>query len=154
MTQMKNSGIQLRFPDQDGGKKADKILQTLTAMMASLSLSMTIVGLIGFASNLPMVVMITGCLIFCTVYGLLTRTKYESWFYIGTLVLLLLLVLCCRKQVLEGFRLFWNQVSDSILRGTGWVKPEWELQLGSNQRELSLSLFSCNKALSSSTTDG
>ena len=57
------------------------------------------------------------------------------------LILMLALTLIFRKQVLEGFRIFWNQASDAMVRGTGRVLPEWKLQLSKDQSEFCVSLF-------------
>ena len=57
-------------------------------------------------------------------------------------MLVLFLTLVFRKQVLEGFRLFWNTASDAMVSGTGYVLPEWELQLSKEQSGFCVSLFS------------
>ncbi len=61
----------------------------------------------------------------CIAYGVTIRFQKQQWFFLAALVILLLLVLICRQQVLEGYRLFWNQMRNTYTAGTGWVLPEW-----------------------------
>ena len=96
------------------------IVQTLVAMMASVVLSLTITGITGNAG----IIMAAVAAWLCVIYGILLKTKHENWFYIGVLVAALVLSLVCRKQILEGFRIFWNTASDAMVYGTGWVIPE------------------------------
>ena len=79
-------------------KDAYWLMQMIVAMLASTVLVLT-------AAELPgntWIVMLVVSAWLCIVYGILLKTKHENWFYIGTLVLVLLLTLVFRKQVLEG----------------------------------------------------
>ena len=89
----------------------------IVAMLASSVLTFTLTGLTG---NSWMVMLVVAVWL-CIVYGILLKTKHENWFYLGALVLVLLLTLVFRKQVLEGFRIFWNTASDAMVSGTGRV---------------------------------
>lgn len=117
------------------------LIQTAVFLLAAAVLILTLTGLTGFrAGGVPAIMLIvTGCL--GIVYGILVKTRQESWFYMGTLLLALMLTLLCRKQMLEGFRVFWNQASDAMLLGTGWVLPELQLQLSAENSDLCAALL-------------
>jgi len=137
LTQQKNTGMRLRQAPNPRKKDASWLIQMIVAMLASSVLSFTLTGLTG---NSWMVMLVVAVWL-CIVYGILLKTKHENWFYLGTLIVMLLLTLILRKQVLEGFRIFWNTASDAMVSGTGRVLPEWELQLSKEQSGLSSSLF-------------
>lgn len=137
MTQQKNTGMRLRQAPNPRKKDATWLIQMIVAILASSVLTFTLTGLTG---NSWMVMLVVAVWL-CIVYGILLKTKHENWFYLGTLILMLILTLVCRKQVLEGFRIFWNTASDAMVSGTGRVLPEWELQLSKEQGGLCLSLF-------------
>lgn len=137
MTQQKNTGMRLRQAPNPQKKDASWLIQMIVAMLASSVLTFTLTGLTG---NSWMVMLVVAVWL-CIVYGILLKTKHENWFYLGTLVLVLLLTLVFRKQVLEGFRIFWNTASDAMVGGTGRVLPEWELQLSKEQSDFCVSLF-------------
>ena len=138
MTQQKNTGMRLRQVLNPRNKDASWLIQMIVAMLASVVLTLTLTGLTG---NGWMVILVVSVWL-CIVYGILLKTKHESWFYLGTLILMLLLTLVFRKQVLEGFRIFWNTASDAMVSGTGRVLPEWELQFSKEQSGFCVSLFS------------
>lgn len=77
----------------------------------------------------------------CIAYGVTVRFQKQQWFFPAALAVLLLLVLICRQQVLEGYRLFWNQMRNTYTAGTGWVLPKWETQLPAEKSGLCLTLF-------------
>ena len=137
MTQQKNTGMRLRQAMNPRKKDASWLIQMIVAILASSVLALTVTGLTG---NTWIVMLVVSAWL-CVVYGILLKTKHENWFYLGTLVLVLLLTLVFRKQVLEGFRIFWNTASDAKVIGTGRVLPEWKLQLDKEKGGLCLSLF-------------
>ena len=137
MTQQKNTGMRLRQALNPRKKDASWLIRMMVAMLASAALTFTLTGLTG--NN--WIVMLVVALWLCIVYGILLKTKHENWFYLGTLILMFLLTLILRKQVLEGFRIFWNTASDAMVNGTGYVLPEWELQLSKDQSGFYVSLF-------------
>ena len=137
MTQQKNTGMRLRQAMNPRKKDASWLIQMIVAMLASSVLTFTLTGLTG---NSWMVMLVVAVWL-CIVYGILLKTKHENWFYLGTLILMLILTLVCRKQVLEGFRIVWNTASDAMVSGTGRVLPEWELQLSKEQSDFCVSLF-------------
>ena len=137
MTQQKNTGMRLRQAMNPRKKDATWLIQMIVAILASSVLALTVTGLTG---NTWIVMLVVSAWL-CIVYGILLKTRHENWFYLGTLVLVLLLTLVFRKQVLEGFRIFWNTASDSMVSGTGRVLPEWKLQLDKEKGGLCLSLF-------------
>lgn len=141
MTQMNNQGIRLRLTENPRKKNTFWLLQTIVAVLASMVLLLTVAELTGFGGTATMIIMAAVGAYICVMYGLLLRTKRSPWFFYSALVLLLLLVLVFRTQVLEGYRLFWSQMSDARLRGTGWLLPEWNLQLPEEKRDTCLSLF-------------
>ena len=138
MNQQKNTGMRLRQAQNPRKKDAAWLLQMMVAMLASSVLTFTFTELTGNS----WMVMLVVALWLCIVYGVLLKSKHENWFYLGALIAMLLLTLVFRKQVLEGFRIFWNTASVSMVSGTGYVLPEWELQLSKEQNGFCVSLFS------------
>ena len=137
MTQRNNAGMRLRQAPNPRKKDTLWLIQTIVALLASGVLVLTVTTLTGNA----WIVMIAVAVWMGIVYGILLKTKHENWFYLGILILMLVLTLVFRKQVLEGFRIFWNQASDAMVSGTGRVLPEWKLQLDAEQSEFCISLF-------------
>lgn len=137
MTQRNNAGMRLRQAPNPRKKDTLWLIQTIVALLASGVLVLTVTTLTGNA----WIVMIAVAVWMGIVYGILLKTKHENWFYLGILILMLVLTLVFRKQVLEGFRIFWNQASDTMVSGTGRVLPEWKLQLDAEQSEFCVSLF-------------
>ena len=137
MTQRNNAGMRLRQAPNPRKKDTLWLIQTIVALLASGVLVLTVTTLTGNA----WIVMIAVAVWMGIVYGILLKTKHENWFYLGILILMLVLTLVLRKQVLEGFRIFWNQASDAMVSGTGRVLPEWKLQLDAEQSEFCVSLF-------------
>ena len=137
MTQQKNTGMRLRQAPNPRKKDASWLIQMIVAMLASGVLVLAVSELTGNTWT----VMLAASVGLCIVYGILLKTKHENWFYIGTLILMLVLTVACRRLVLEGYRIFWNNASVSVVRGTGFVLPEWELQFGNEEGHLCLSLF-------------
>ena len=137
MTQQKNTGMRLRQAMNPRKKDATWLIQMIVAILASSVLALTVTGLTG---NTWIVMLVVSAWL-CIVYGILLKTRHENWFYFGTLIVMLLLTLVLRKQVLEGFRIFWNTASDAMVSGTGRVLPEWELQLSKEQSDFCVSLF-------------
>lgn len=117
------------------------LIQTIVGMSAAAVLVFTLVWLTGFDTGaiLPVVAVILALL--AVLYGIMCKTQNENWFYIGVLAFALITSLLFRRQILEGFRIFWNESCDAMLAGTGFVVPKWELQLGEGQRHLSALLF-------------
>lgn len=139
MTSKIKQGMHLRQPENssDGGW----IFQMLAAMLACAALMFALAALAGFRTgNLLPILLAAGGYV-CIAYGVTVRFQKQQWFFIAALTVLLLLVLICRQQVLEGYRLFWNQMRDTYTAGTGWVLPEWETQLPAEKSGLCLTLF-------------
>jgi len=141
LTQVKKQGMRLRQSENPRKKNTFWLLQTIVAVLANVVLLLAVSELVGFGGGSTMIVMAAVGGYLCLMYGLLLRSKRSLWFFYGTLLVLLILVLICRNQVLEGYRLFWSQMSDAKVRGTGWVLPEWELQLPEEKSDLCLTLF-------------
>ncbi|MBR2310449.1 MAG: transglutaminase domain-containing protein [Oscillospiraceae bacterium] len=141
MNQVKKQGMRLRWPENPHKKNKAWLLQTVVSMLACTVLVLTGSELIGFGGSATMIVMAAIGIYLCLMYGLLLRSGKSLWFFYGTLMVLLLLVLLFRERVLEGYRLFWNQMSDAKVLGTGWVLPEWELQLPSEKSGICLTVF-------------
>ena len=130
--------MRLRWKEDPHSKNTSWLMQMVVALLASLVLVLSFGKLTDISGATTMAI---SCAILCAAYGLLLRGKKPEWFFYGVLLLLLLLILVCRNQVLEGYRLFWSQISDVRLRGTGWVLPEWKLQMSADQGNLCLTLF-------------
>ena len=137
MTQQNNAGMRLRQTSNSRRMDASWLIRMIVAMLACTVLTVTVAGLTG---NGWTVMLITAVWL-SIVYGILLKTKHENWFYLGTLIAMMVLILLCRRQVLEGFRIFWNTAGAAMVRGTGRVLPEWELQLDKGRSGLCLALF-------------
>lgn len=90
--------------------------------------------------------------VLCLIWALLEKKKLGGWFPMGAMAGLLLLSLLARQPVMEGFRLFWNGMSDHILTHTGWQIPQWRTALSRDREMLSAGLFSL--AMSLAVTSG
>ena len=144
MTQRNTVGMRIRQVPNSQKKDIQWLVQGIVALLACVVLTLTVNTLTGN----PWPIMLAVVVWLCIAYGILLKTKHESWLYMGILLLVLVLVLLCRRQVLEGFRIFWNHASDPMLCGTGWVLPEWELQMNAEQSELCVTLFAgCTAAV-------
>ena len=139
MTSNIKQGMHLRQP----GNSSDGawIFETLAAMFACAALMFVLAAVAGFQTgNLLPILLAAGGYV-CIAYGVTIRFQKQQWFFPVALAALLLLVLICRQQVLEGYRLFWNQMRNTYTAGTGWVLPEWETQLPAEKSGLCLTLF-------------
>ena len=137
MTQQKNTGLRLRRGKEPHSKDRRWILNMAVAMLSGLSLTLILCGITGNGWT----VMLAVTLWLCAMHGVLSKMERQTWFYLGVLAFMLVLVLVFRRQVLEGFRYFWNTAGDALVRGTGCVLPEWELQLAKEDANLSMTLF-------------
>ena len=135
MTQQKNTGMRLRQAPDPPKKNNGWILQMMVSMLSGSCMVLTLTGI----THNPWPVMLAVSLSMCVFYGVFVKSRQEGWFYIVGLFLALALSLICRKQILEGFRIFWNNASDAMVSGRGWVLREWELKLG--KPELCSGLF-------------
>ena len=141
MIQVNKQGMRLRQTENPRKKNNFWLLQSIVAVLATVVMLLTISQLVGLGGSTTMFVMVAVGAYLCTMYGLLLRVKKPHWFFYLALVILLILALVCRNQVLEGYRLFWSRMSDAKVRGTGWLLPEWELQLPEEKSGLCLTLF-------------
>jgi len=73
-------------------------------------------------------------------YGWILHMLWTVFTY-TMLLILLLMVIFFRQQILEGARLFWNQLSNNWTRTTGWVLPELQTQLQEQEHNTCLWLF-------------
>ena len=140
MTQVNKQGMRLRQSENPRKKNNFWLLQSIVAMLATVVLLLIVSQLVAIPTTTMAVMLAVGAYL-CIMYGLLLRVKKPHWFFYLALVILLILALVCRNQVLEGYRLFWRSMSDAKLKGTGWLLPEWELQLPEEKRGLCLTLF-------------
>ena len=140
MTQVNKQGMRLRQTENPRKKNNFWLLQTMVAVLASV-VALLVTGQLVDLGITTTVVMVVVSIYLCIMYGLLLRVKKSHWFFYLALLLLLILALVCRNQVLEGYRLFWSHMSDAKVRGTGWLLPEWELQLPEEKSGLCLTLF-------------
>ena len=141
MTQVNKQGMRLRQTENPRKKNNFWLLQSIVAALATVVMLLTISQLVGMGGSTTMFVMVAVGAYLCIMYGLLLRVKKPHWFFYLALVILLILALVCRNQILEGYRLFWSHMSDAKVRGTGWLLPEWELQLPEEKSGLCLTLF-------------
>ena len=139
MTSKIKQGMHLRQPESssDGGW----ILETLAAMLACGALLFALAAVAGFRTGNLLPILLAADVYVCIAYGVTIRFRKQQWFFPGALAILFLLVMIGRQQVLEGYRLFWNQMRDTYTAGTGWVLPEWETELPAGKSGLCLTLF-------------
>ena len=140
MAQKRKPGMRLR-QSADPRKNTDWMLQLMLSLSGSMALSLTAAGLAGFRLGSTMLILLLTGGAFCGVYALLVKLGKRQWFAPGLLVLLLLLTLVFRQQVLEGWRLYWNRLSDAMTEGKGWILPELQTQLPSGKQTVSISLL-------------
>ena len=141
MKEQKKKGMRLRLTPYPRKKDMIWLIQAIVAMLAGVVLALTVTSLAGIEDRMVLAVMAGIAVWIGIIYGILKKNGHENWFYIGALILMLVVTVVFREQVLEGFRIFWNQASEAMLRGEGWVLKEWELQLEAGQRESSVLLF-------------
>lgn len=116
-------------------------MQMLAAMLSSVVLVLTVGQLTGLYGETVMTVMLAVVVCLCALYGLLLYLRRPHWFFMGLLTLMLILTLLLRTQLLEGFRLFWNRMSDARALGTGLLWPQWQAKLPQTQGNLYLMFF-------------
>lgn len=98
---------------------------------------MLLLGLSGYtAMTLPLVFGIMIPL----AWMLLDRKELGSWVPLGSLAVLLILSLAVRQQLIEGFRLYYNDFADTVLINTGWQIPQLRRLL--EQENLCRGIFS------------
>ena len=144
MTSKIKQGMHLRQPESspDGGW----IFQTLAAMLACGALLFALAAVAGFRTGNLLPILLTAGGYVCIAYGVTSRFRKQQWFFPAALAVLFLLVMIFRQQVLEGYRLFWNQMRNTYTAGTGWVLPKWETQLPAEKSGLCLTLFAVTAA--------
>lgn len=96
-------------------------------------------GLTGYAFGGALCAM-TGVL--CLAWAALDRFHMGRSFPLAALGLLAVLTLALRPWVVEGFRLFWGDLSDCLVERTGYLLPRWRSSLGSNSETISCLSFS------------
>lgn len=141
MTQPNYRGIGLRPAPNARKKDYLWLIRSIVATLSSVVMALSITALAGVESWNVLLPVIAVAVILGISYGVLVKTEQESWFYLGVLTAALLFSLVCRKQLLEGFRIFWNQAGSTMVRGTGYLIPKWELQLSEKHSTVCLGLF-------------
>lgn len=141
MTQQNKSGMRLRQSLTNKKKDTLWLAQIAAALLACIVLVFTVIRLTGTDAGNELLIMLAVSAWLCIVYGILQKTNHISWFYIGVLVLVLLIIIVFRQYVVEGFRIFWNRASDAMVLGTGHVLPEWELQFNVQQSTMCALIF-------------
>lgn len=142
MVHKKNKGMWLQQAAHSGDDKFNWLMHMLTAMLAYVVLILNITKLTGFQELYGLTAMLATGLVLCFLYGVLQKFQMHGWFYPGVLLFLLVFVLIYRQAVLEGVRLFWNQMGDYKTLGTGFSVPELEiLNLDKNSSLLRFSIL-------------
>lgn len=141
MAQQNKAGMHFRQSPTNKKKDTMWLVQIVAALLACIVLVFTVIKLTGAGNGNELVVMLAVSVWLCIVYGILQKTNHLSWFYIGVLVLVLLIIVVFRQYIVEGFRIFWNRASDAMVLGTGHVLPEWELQFNVQQRAVCALIF-------------
>lgn len=140
MAQTKKTGILLRQA-MDSRKNTSWLSRGLISLAGATAVILTATGLAGFRfGSILLILLLTGTIV-CGVYGLLEKLGRWQWFAPGMLIVLLLLTLVFRQQVLEGWRLYRNQLGSILTEGTGWVLPRLQTQLPGQEKTVVISLF-------------
>lgn len=140
MTKKRITGMRLR-QKTNPRKSTYWIHQLMLSLSGCAALILTVAGLAGFRLGSTLLIMLLTSLLLCGAYAFLVKAERKQWFAPGLLVLMLLLVFLFRQQVLEGWRLYWNQLSGAMTQGRGWVLPQLQTQMPTRQRTLAISLF-------------
>ena len=134
MTRKTKRGIGLRPSPSEKEKNTDWLIKGLVSAAASLVMIVMGNGLSIFPSGIAFVVMEAVAVTLCGTWAVLRKAGKESWFYLGSLGVAFLLVASCRSDLIEGFRIFWNQAGERILENTGIVTQRWLLRLDAPER--------------------
>ena len=141
MTRETKQGMRLRQYENSGTANGGWIGQTLAALLSCGAFLFAFAVVTGIQSGNALPVMLAAGGYLCAAYGVTVRFRKQQWFFPAVLIVLLLLMLVCRQQMLEGYRLFWNQMRSTYTAGTGLVLPEWETQLPAEESGLCMTLF-------------
>lgn len=141
MVQQNNLGMQLRQTENPRKKNRFYVMQMLAAMVACTAFILPVGVLTELTETSVLPVMAAAAIALCGAYGLLLRFRHPDWFFLGVQTLILLMLLVLRSRILEGFRLFWQYISDARLVGTGWLLQQWQLTLPRDQQDACLVLF-------------
>lgn len=140
LSQKRTSGIRL-LEKTDPRKNTYWVNQLMISLSGCTALELTVVGLAGFHfGSTLLIILLTGAVL-CGVFALLVKMGQWRWFVPGLLVVMFLLSLVFRQQVLEGWRLYWNQLSSAMTMGKGWILPQLQNQMASSKRIFAISLF-------------
>lgn len=141
MAQQNNLGMQLRQTENPRKKNRFYVMQMLAAMTACTAFLLPVGVMTELTESPVLPVMAAAAIALCGLYGLLLRFRHPDWFFLGVQTLILLMLLVLRSRVLEGFRLFWQYISDARLAGTGWLLQQWQLTQPRDQQGVCLILF-------------
>ena len=141
MTQEDRQGMHLRQSGAPGTQAGAWLSPMLAALVSCAAVILAFAELTGFSSGSAVAVMLAAGGYLCIAYGVTLRFQKQQWFFTAALVILLLLVLLCRRQVQEGYRLFWNQMRNTYTAGTGRVLPKWQTRLPAEKSGQCLTLF-------------
>lgn len=140
MTQKRKTGMRLRQA-ADSRKNTQWLPRLMISLSGCTAMILTMAGLAGFRFGSTLLIMLLTGGVFCGVYALLEKLGRRQWFAPGVLAVLLLLTLIFRQQVLEGWRLYWNQLGYAMTEGRGWVLPQLQTQLSGKEKTVSISVF-------------
>lgn len=152
MKQKQEQGLLLRHRStrEHGGRMGKAIFR----LMGGAGMILTFGGLCGY-KHMELLLAMTAVL--WTVWTLMEQRTLGSWFPVGAMATLLILSLLTRQQILEGFRIFWNDMSDTVLTQTGWLLPQWQRKTLAGEElpcNLVFSLAVCLAALPAGGTLG
>lgn len=140
MNQKRKTGMRLRQA-ADSRKNTQWLSRLMISLSGCTAMILTMAGLAGFRFGSTLLIMLLTGGVFCGVYALLEKLGRRQWFAPGVLAVLLLLTLIFRQQVLEGWRLYWNQLGYAMTEGRGWVLPQLQTQLSGKEKTVSISVF-------------
>lgn len=142
MKQANKKGIWFRPSDRSRNNHTIWIANTVITLLTYVVLAMAVWELTGFIKIYePWILFLTGGYV-CLMQGILIRFQSEKWLPHIVLVLVLAVVLIGRQQILEGAKLFWNQLGMTWTANTGKVIPELEVQATAQMEANCLMLFS------------
>ena len=126
MTGIKKSGMSLRQTADSRKKDKSFIVSMVSALLACMTLIFIFGNLTGFSDMKDLWPAFLAGGLFCVLYGAAEYSPFREWFFPAALILLFLFVLLMRTSMVEGFSIWWNQVSAIWTENTGLVLLEFE----------------------------
>lgn len=136
MTNTEKKGICLSTSGEYADSRSHRIMQGLTSFAAFCALMFIFIDISGFGGKNEIIAMMLTGLYLHIMYILLGKGRRQGWFYVGSLLLLLILTIIANRQIAEGIRLIWNALGEKWTEHNGTLLTELELQLPQSEHSL------------------